>query len=677
MSIKKWNLSNIKITHKVWIGFILVITLSSVISLVALRSFNNVDKQVNMVVSKDLPTMISLMELKQHITKINASIGFYLVGKSNSEKKNIDLHFYEFEKILNKLKKNPVFTADKKTKAKLSEIEQYYLKYKSYHKPLLAYAASDVKNFPGFAYASANLNPFARKIQALLTGMTQAEASEEANLKRRSILMSISSTRLTWASLLIDLRVYLAARAPANLANIKTFKKVFITQLKKLSKFGDDLAFEQADAMERLGPLTKVYFKNLDTLFTIHSGKKWRMDSWTIRNKLEPIAENIRKSIDALVAKQRFKSSQSSEQLLAGISSSTSLIALLVVISIIGGLLIAWLLSRIISKPLYKTISFMNNIAEGDGDLTVRLEVNSNDEVGQLAEAFNKFVTKMHSLVNQISISGTQSDAAASTLSRTVTEVNTSTNKQNVELELVAAAINEMTMTVQEISNNSSTASEHAANANEQAAQGKRVVEDTIAAINTVAGDVDQASEAVATLEKDSNEINAVLDVIKGIAEQTNLLALNAAIEAARAGEQGRGFAVVADEVRGLASRTQQSTTEIHDMIDRLQTGTKNAVEVMARSRSNAQITVAEATKAGDSLTSINSAISEITSLNAQIEDAIGQQTEAANEINRSVTTICEAAQETAKTTEEMRGVSDEMGQSATQTRKLIGIFKL
>ncbi|VAW75258.1 Methyl-accepting chemotaxis sensor/transducer protein, partial [hydrothermal vent metagenome] len=407
------------------------------------------------------------------------------------------------------------------------------------------------------------------------------------------------------------------------------------------------------------------------------SSPKWRMDSWTIRHQLQPIAVKIRNSIDQLVTAQRLKSSQSSQYLLEDIAKSTSFIGILVIVCIFSGLLIAWLLSRLISKPLYKTITFMNNIAEGDGDLTVRLDVRSNDEVGQLAKAFNKFVSKMHKLVSEIAVSGTQSDVSATTLSRTVEEVKSSTDKQTLELELVAAAINEMTMTVQEISNNAGSASEHASNANKQAAQGKQVVDDTITAINTVAADVDQASEVVSDLAKDSAEINTVLDVIKNIAEQTNLLALNAAIEAARAGEQGRGFAVVADEVRGLASRTQQSTTEINDMIDRLQTGTKNAVEAMTRSQANAQASVQEATKAGDSLNAINTAIGEITSLNIQIEDAISQQTEAANEINRSVTTICEAAQATANTTQEMGEVSVEMNQSAAHTHKLIHIFKL
>ncbi len=677
MTNSHWNLSNIKITHKVWIGFLLVIGLSTAISLVALHSFQNANQQVNLVVKKNLPTMIALMQLKQQITKINASLGFYLVGRSKAEKNNIRLHLLTFDKQLRALKKNVSLTTNNKAKTILTKIQQDYLSYKTHQKKLMIYTVDVLKNSPGVAYASTKLNPLARKIQALLTAMSQAELAEETSPKRRAILMTITNARMNWAALLQELRIYLASRKIYNLQNIKAQRDVFLKQLKKLSRYGDDLSFEQTDAIERLTPVTKQYLSNLGTLVNIHSSAKWRLDSWTIRHKLQPIAIKIRNSIDTLVTAQRAKSSQSSQFLLKDISNSTSFIGILVIVCILSGLLIAGFLSRLISKPLYKTISFMNNIAEGDGDLTVRLDVRSNDEIGQLAKAFNKFVSKMHKLVSEIAVSGTQSDRSASRLSRTVGEVKNSTDKQTLELELVAAAINEMTMTVQEISNNAGSAAEHASNANTQAAQGKQVVDDTISAINTVAADVDKASDVVSTLAKDSAEINSVLDVIKNIAEQTNLLALNAAIEAARAGEQGRGFAVVADEVRGLASRTQQSTTEIHDMIDRLQTGTKNAVEAMARSQTNAQASVQEATKAGDSLNAINTAISEITSLNIQIEDAIGQQTEAANEINRSVTTICEAAQATANTTQEMGEVSIEMNQSAAHTHKLIHIFKL
>lgn len=677
MRLNSLKLSNIKLTHKIWIGFVLSIILSSIISLEALRSFIKVDKQVNHVVKVNEPTLLAILKLKQKITRLNSSLGFYLVGKSKIEKNNILRHFKEFDAQLASLTNNKLLSESKEATQKLAEIKKYYLEYKSYRNRLLSYAKDDTKNYPGFSYAAENLNPTARVIQSLLTAMTQAEISEEASKKRRGLLILIADTRLSWAALLQDLRVYLAARSPSNLANIESYTAVFNDQLKKIKEYGDDLSFEQADALERLIPSANKYFNNLKTLLIIHGSEKWRMDSWTIRNKLEPIAKNIRGSIDALVAIQRNRSTNFSAAVLKDVSNTETLIGLLLIASIIGGLLIAWMLSRLISKPILKTVSFMNNIAEGEGDLTLRLDFNSTDEVGHLADAFNKFVTKMHDLVKEISVSYKQSENTATDLSHTVVQVNDSTNKQNMEIELVAAAINQMTMTVQEISHNSRTASEYAVKADQEANLGREVVETTIAAIHTLAGDVDQASNAVAELEKDSEEINTVIDVIRGIAEQTNLLALNAAIEAARAGDQGRGFAVVADEVRGLASRTQHSTTEIHDMIDRLKSGTKHAVEVMNRSQTNAHATVEEAVKAGNSLVSINTAISEITSLNTQIEDAIGQQTEAAGEINRSVTTISEVAQQTAETAQSMRSISEEMDKSTAQTGKLIEIFKL
>ena len=675
MSTRK--LTDVKLTHKVWTGFVLLITLSSIISLFALRNFSKVEQQVNRVIRQNEPAMLALLGLKQKIERLNATLGFYLVGKSAVVKKDIHRSFLELEQEIANLKKNRVVVESISAKDHLATIEQQFRLYKSQRDKLFEFALKDIKNYPGFAYAATHLNPTARQLQALLTSMSQAELEEDTNKKRRSILMLISDTRLSWALLLQDLRVYLATRGKANLENVKTYQEVFLKQLKKLAAFGDDLAFEQTEALERITPLAKKYFINLKKLVAIHSGDRWRMDSWTIRHKLQPIAAKMRIAVDALVHTQQQKSGKSSEQLLQGIIQDKSLISILLLLTIAGGLLISWLLTGLISKPIKTAVSFMNNIAEGDGDLTVRLNFNSKDEMGQLAEAFNKFVSKMHHLVRQIADSGEHSGNAATTLSTTVHSVNNSIGTQKAELELVAAAINQMTMTVQEISNNSGDASEHAMQADAEATRGKQVVEQTIQSINELANDIGQASGAVTSLERDSEEINKVLEVIRGIAEQTNLLALNAAIEAARAGEQGRGFAVVADEVRGLASRTQQSTKEINDMIEQLQSGTKRAVEVMARSQQKVLTTVDEAAQAGQTLHSINSGIAEITTLNSQIEEAIRQQTEAANEINRSITALSVAAHDTADTAQTMNNVSEEMSQSADQTQKLIGIFKL
>jgi methyl-accepting chemotaxis protein len=237
--------------------------------------------------------------------------------------------------------------------------------------------------------------------------------------------------------------------------------------------------------------------------------------------------------------------------------------------------------------------------------------------------------------------------------------------------------MNEMAATVQEVSRNAQYAADGALKADEEARNGAAVVTETIAAINSLSGNVENASEVIQRLEAESENIGSVLDVIRGIAEQTNLLALNAAIEAARAGEQGRGFAVVADEVRTLASRTQQSTSEIQEMIERLQQGSKNAVAVMEEGRRQTQAGVEQAARAGQTLQDITAAITSIRDLNTQIASAAEQQASVAEEINRSIVSINEVADETSLGMREAAMSSNQLTQYASQLQSLVERFEV
>jgi methyl-accepting chemotaxis protein len=362
------------------------------------------------------------------------------------------------------------------------------------------------------------------------------------------------------------------------------------------------------------------------------------------------------------------------EHIIAGTEQSISLIT---AAAALFGLAIAYMVMRGIVVPIKQTNDMLNDIAEGEGDLTKRIEIISRDEIGILGGNFNKFIAKLQGIIGDISVSTHQLAVSAEQLSKVTDRTNQGVHNQRVETEQVATAMNEMAATVQEVSQNAEQAATAANEADHAAINGNKVVQDTITAINVLAHDVENSAVAIQQLKTDSQNIGTVLDVIKSIAEQTNLLALNAAIEAARAGEQGRGFAVVADEVRTLAQRTQQSTREIETLVEALQAGAERAVTTMDSSKNSASLTITQAHKASESLSAITHMVETISEMNIQIASAATEQSSVASEINQSITNISDISEQTSSSSRETSAASTELARLGDTLNKLVSQFKV
>nr|WP_192559567.1 methyl-accepting chemotaxis protein [Pseudomonas allokribbensis] len=356
-------------------------------------------------------------------------------------------------------------------------------------------------------------------------------------------------------------------------------------------------------------------------------------------------------------------------------ASAKNQLLIATLLAVAFGLLAAWAITRQIIIPLEQTLKVAERVAAGD--LTHNLVSLRRDELGQLQRSMQSMTQGLRELIGGISDGVTQIASAAEELSAVTEQTSAGVNNQKVETDQVATAMNEMAATVQEVARNAEEASEAAVAADQQAREGDKVVGEAIAQIERLATEVGHSTEAMGELKRESDKIGSVLDVIKSVAQQTNLLALNAAIEAARAGEAGRGFAVVADEVRSLAQRTQKSTEEIEELIVGLQNGTQQVATIMDNSRTLTQSSVELTRRAGGSLENITRTVSAIQAMNQQIAAAAEQQSAVAEEINRSVLNVRDVSDQTSAASEETAASSVELARLGTHLQTLVGRFKV
>jgi len=668
---------NLLIKHKIWTGFAILLLILLINVVIATYNQLRTKKTVSSVIVQSQPLVLAAHQFNDYLAVASSALSNFMLTKNDKQRQAYQNAEFEADDALKTMLGMEKVMHSARLKATIARLQQQMKQFHSFEKPVLALTKSRLKNETALAFAAEKINPESLNILSSLTSMIDSENDEDLSEERRGWVNHLQSLRYNFAKLMNAIRLYLNNPDSGLKKNMLASMELVLTLTRKMEDFQDLYNFDEEEGVPLVQKNIKTIHQALKQMIALNEGKKRRMDVYLLNEKIQPLLNKMQDTMENLVYGETTIMEKSSDELLKEVDAGFKAQLILAAIGLILGMGVAFVISRMVTVPLNKTVTALQQAAEGDGDLSRRLEVKSKDELGDLAQAFNQFSQKLQSLILEVTQCSTQLIQSAGEMNQVVSSTESDIQVQNEQIDQIAAAITMMVQKIQDVSHHTVQATDLAEQTFKNSQEGKKVTNQALQSSQSVAGNVDEAAKVINELEADVASISGVLEVIRGIAEQTNLLALNAAIEAARAGEQGRGFAVVADEVRTLASRTQDSTEEIQDMIHRLQSGSQQAVEVMNEGRKKASEGLDQAGLAGEALERIGAAAEDMLTKNREISSASAEQEKTADQVSKNVITINQLSAQTVASSAVLGENGVKVNELAVQLQNLVKQFKV
>jgi len=659
---------------QIWLGFGLMLTLTAIVAFISILNLNGVGSQANTIVSEAQPTMLDALSIQADMNESARIINAFIITQNNSDRnemkqaiKNLTSEIELFMQRENIINNKEIFTSVK-------NIQNSIKQYQTLTNKIEHLVDNPSENYPALEISSSKMNPLNKTVLTSLENALLSELEEDSNQERKLLFADFSELRHNWMNITTSNRTFLANPSDTRNSQTQLYRDKHFNLLKAIQNKSNMLTFEQEEAIDSINTATKTHFKLLDKIYAIYKSGDWRIDQSMLTNEIQPLIKNISQQLNDIVSVQQNNSETLSDNLLSKIKNSLTISFIVVTAAFLIGIGIAWSSIKQISNIVDEVSESLSLLSRGE--FNIKLNENRAGETGKIAATVNAFSIQLQKMINNLVNSVSNLHSASDKMSTIVADTSNNILQQHRETEMVATAVEQMSATAQEVASGAATAASSAKQAKDLASSGALFSTEALGGINHLVNDLQKASDVIQNLRNESNNISVVLDVIRDISEQTNLLALNAAIEAARAGEQGRGFAVVADEVRTLASRTQESTDQIRVKIEQLQNGANDAVSAMDSAITEANLNNDQVEKVTEALANISGEINHINNQLDQMAAASEQQSATSLEISRNVISISTLAENSAQGTEHAKAAEDELSTATQNIQNVITNFK-